>query len=206
MADVLIAGSGIAGSALAVLLGRAGLQVELFERGVFPREKACGEGLMPAGVGVLERHGLAEVVGGAPFYGVRYYAGALAAEGRFPTIAGLPAAGRGQRRCRLDHALFAAAASTPGVAATMAARVEAPLQEGGRIVGLVVQGQQRRAPLVVAADGLRSPLRHQLGLDGPPPRHRRVGLRTHYRLAPGQNQPPWVEVFLGRGHELYVTP
>ena len=31
----------------------------------------CGEGLMPAGVAVLERMGLAETVGGAPFYGVR---------------------------------------------------------------------------------------------------------------------------------------
>src|SRR5262245_3292636 len=72
MADVLIAGS-----ALAVLLGRAGLEVELFERGVFPKEKPCGEGLMPAGVGMLERHSLAEVVGGAPFWGVRYAAGFL---------------------------------------------------------------------------------------------------------------------------------
>jgi flavin-dependent dehydrogenase len=31
-------------------------------------------------------------------------------------------------------------------------------------------------------------------------------MRTHFRLASGQIQPPWVEVFLGRGHELYVTP
>src|SRR5689334_19680311 len=73
MTDVLIAGGGIAGSTLAILLGRAGLTVELFERGYFPREKACGEGLMPGGVGVLERLGLADAIGGAPFYGVRYY-------------------------------------------------------------------------------------------------------------------------------------
>jgi len=31
-------------------------------------------------------------------------------------------------------------------------------------------------------------------------------VRAHFRLAPGQAQPPWVEVFLGRGYELYVTP
>src|SRR5215471_8789653 len=75
MTDVLIVGGGIAGSALAILLGRQGLSVELFERGRFPKEKACGEGLMPAGVGVLERLGVAEAVGGAPFYGVRYHFG-----------------------------------------------------------------------------------------------------------------------------------
>ncbi len=55
MSDVLISGGGVAGSTLAILLGRRGLQVELFERGHFPREKPCGEGLMPAGVAVLNR-------------------------------------------------------------------------------------------------------------------------------------------------------
>src|SRR6266545_944136 len=206
MADVLIAGGGIAGSSLAVMLGRAGLAVELFERGRFPKEKPCGEGLMPAGVGMLQRHGLAEAVGGAPFRGVRYYAGRLVAEGRFPTAAGLPATGRGQRRYHLDHVLFTAAAATPGVTAYTGAQVTAPICEGERVVGLVVEGQQLRAPLVVVADGLHSRLRRQLGLEGTTPRRKRVGLRMHFRLAPGQAQPPWVEVFLGRGHELYVTP
>ena len=45
MADVLIAGGGIAGSALAIMLGRRGFSVELFERDHFPKEKPCGEGL-----------------------------------------------------------------------------------------------------------------------------------------------------------------
>jgi flavin-dependent dehydrogenase len=206
MTDVLIAGGGIAGSALAIMLGRAGLTVELFERGHFPREKACGEGLMPGGVGVLTRLGLAEAVGGAPFYGVRYYADGLVAEGRFPASAGVPATGRGQRRRQLDQVLFAAAAATPGVMVRTGIRVEAPLWERGRVAGLVIAGQERRAPLVVAADGAHSRLRRLLGLDGPSPRRWRVGLRTHFRLAPGQVQPPWVEIFLGQGYELYVTP
>jgi flavin-dependent dehydrogenase len=206
MADILIAGGGIAGSALAIMLGRAGLAVELFERGHFPREKPCGEGLMPVGVGVLERLGIADAVSGAPFYGVRYYAGNLVAQGRFPTVAATPAVGRGQRRHHLDHVLFATAATTSGVTAYERTPVEAPLWEHGRVIGLIVAGQQRRAPLVVAADGARSQLRRQLGLDGSPPRRWRVGLRTHYRLAAGQTQPPWVEVFLGSGYELYITP
>ena len=206
MTDVLIAGGGIAGSSLAIMLGRAGLTVELFERGQFPREKACGEGLMPAGVGVLERLGLADAVGGAPFYGVRYYTGTLIAEGRFPAVAGVPTTGRGQRRRHLDQLLFATAAATPGVTARTGMRVEAPLREGSRVVGLRVGGEPRRAPLVVIADGLHSPLRRQLGLEGRPARRERVGVRTHFGLAPGQTQPPWVEVFIGQGYELYVTP
>jgi 2-polyprenyl-6-methoxyphenol hydroxylase-like FAD-dependent oxidoreductase len=98
MADVLIVGGGIAGSTLAILLARQGLTVELFEQGRFPKEKPCGEGLMPAGVAVLERMGLADIVGGAPFYGVRYHLKNLTAEGRFPETQGMPFAGRGQRR------------------------------------------------------------------------------------------------------------
>ena len=58
VADVVIAGGGPAGATLAMLLGRAGLRVELFEAQRFPREKPCGEGIMPAGVAVLERLGL----------------------------------------------------------------------------------------------------------------------------------------------------
>jgi flavin-dependent dehydrogenase len=206
MTDVLIAGGGIAGASLAIMLGRAGLTVELFERGHFPREKACGEGLMPAGVGVLERLGLADAVGGAPFCGVRYYAGTLIAEGRFPAVAGVPATGRGQRRRHLDQVLFATAAATLGVTARTGLRVEAPLREGARVVGLRVEGVPRLAPFVVIADGLHSPLRRQLGLEGRPARRQRVGVRAHFGLAPGQTQPPWVEVFLGHGYELYVTP
>jgi flavin-dependent dehydrogenase len=206
MADVLIAGGGIAGAALAVMLGRQGLAVELFERGRFPKEKPCGEGLMPAGVGVLARLGLADAVGGAPFYGVRYHVGNRILEGRFPEVAGLPAAGRGQRRRHLDQVLFNAAATTPGVTTHVGARVDAPLCEKARVVGLVVGGEKWRAPLVVAADGSHSRLRHRLGLDAPPPRRKRFGIRVHFRLADGQAQPPWVDVFVGQSHELYVTP
>jgi 2-polyprenyl-6-methoxyphenol hydroxylase-like FAD-dependent oxidoreductase len=204
--DVLIAGGGPAGAAAALLLGRAGLTVELVERSRFPREKPCGEGLMPGGVQALARWGLADAVGGAPFVGVRYRAGATVAEGRFPLIEGRAAVGRGQRRLVLDRALFEAAAATAGVRACHGAPVERPILEGGRVVGLVVDGRPRRARLVVAADGLRSPLRRQLGLDGAPPARPRVGLRAHFRLAARRPPVPWVEVYLGRGYELYVTP
>lgn len=205
MVDVLIAGGGIAGSALAILLGRRGLIVELFERARFPREKPCGEGLMPAGVAVLDRLGLAEAVGGAPFYGVRYHFGDQTADGRFPEVAGRPVAGRAQRRKRLDHTLFQAAAATPGVTARTGALVEAPLIENARVAGLLVNGEAHCARLVVAADGAHSRIRHRLGLDLPS-RRKRLGVRAHFRLAAGQPQPPWVDVFAGRGYELYVAP
>jgi menaquinone-9 beta-reductase len=205
MADVLIAGGGVAGSSLAIMLGRAGLAVELFERGHFPREKPCGEGLMPAGVAVLDRLGLADAVGGTPFHGIRYYAGSVVAEAPFPAVRGCPSIGRAQRRLVLDRILFAAAAATPGVVVHAGVAVQAPLVEGSQVRGLIVDGARRLAPLIVVADGLHSSLRRQLGLEGSPPRRVRVGIRTHFRPADGHARPPWVEVFVGQGYELYVT-
>jgi 2-polyprenyl-6-methoxyphenol hydroxylase-like FAD-dependent oxidoreductase len=205
MSRVLIVGGGVGGASLAILLGRLGVEVELFERGTFPREKACGEGLMPAGVATLERMGLASTVGGAPFYGVRYSFPTFRIEGRFPSQNGRRMEGRGQRRLMLDGTLFAAAAATPGVSAHTSAMVDAPLIEHGRVTGLIVDGTVHRGDLVVAADGLQSPMRKALGLDLPP-RRRRFGLRMHFRVNHGCEQPPWVDVFPRRGYELYVTP
>jgi flavin-dependent dehydrogenase len=204
--DVLIAGGGIAGSTLAVVLGRAGARVALYEERHFPREKPCGEGLMPAGVAVLRRLGLAEAAGGRPLHGVRYHGFGLSAEAEFPAVAGAPSVALGQRRLHLDRALFEAARATPGVEAVEGVRVEGAAVEDGRAVGLRVDGAVQRGKLVVAADGPHSPVRRSLGLDAPRPRRARIGLRTHYRLARPHDQPSLIEIFIGDGHELYVTP
>jgi len=205
MTDVLIAGGGIAGSALAILLGRGGVSVELFERSDFPREKPCGEGIMPAGAGMLERLGLSQAVGGAPFHGVRYHFAGRVAEGLFPSDSSRPARGFGQRRRHLDRVLFEAAAATRGVTARTRSHVESPLVEEGRVVGLRVDGQPRRGRLVVAADGARSRIRASLGLDLPV-KLPRLGLRRHFRLHSAQPQPDRVEVFFRPGREIYVAP
>jgi flavin-dependent dehydrogenase len=197
MIDVAVCGGGPAGASAALLLGRAGLRVALFERHRFPREKACAEGLMPSGVAVLERLGLDP--GGAVFQGVRYHGFGLQIAAQFPR-----GTGRGQRRWVLDAALFAAARATPGVEAHEDAAVDGPLIEGDRVTGVIVAGQPVRARLVVAADGPRSLVRRKAGLDGAATSHPRLGLRAHFRLA---NPPPtMVEVFVGEGHEIYLTP
>ncbi len=205
MTDVLIAGGGIAGSALAIQLGRMGFSVELFERSRFPREKPCGEGLMPAGVAALNRLRLSSVVEGVPFNGIRYHISGKVVQGRFRVEPGIPSEGRGIRRRDLERALFESAGRIPGVSARQGARVQSVHQENGRVVGLIVGDELRRGKLIVGADGAHSRIRHSLGLHETT-RQKRIGMRAHFRLAPGQCPSEWVDVYLGRGFELYVTP
>ena len=61
--DVLVVGAGPAGSACAQWLARQGLQVVLVDQHGFPRDKVCGDGLIPDAHHALQRLGvLAEVM------------------------------------------------------------------------------------------------------------------------------------------------
>lgn len=60
--DIIIVGAGPAGCAAARTLARGGWRVGLFDRAQFPREKTCGDALIPDAHTALEKLGLRERV------------------------------------------------------------------------------------------------------------------------------------------------
>jgi geranylgeranyl reductase family protein len=61
-AQILVIGAGPAGSAAALSLARAGTDVVLVDQHPFPRDKVCGDALIPDALAALDRLGLSERV------------------------------------------------------------------------------------------------------------------------------------------------
>jgi flavin-dependent dehydrogenase len=196
IADVVIAGGGPAGLAAAIRGAQRSLRVVLFERSEAVPDKACGEGLMPSGARELEKLG-ARPAESAPFRGIRYLQeDGSSAEARFKGDAGL-----GIRRTVLWQALRDRAA---GCGAELRRGAVRSFEARADRVEIATDGGAVEARLLVAADGLHSPLRRAAGLDGErrdgPARY---GIRRHFAMEPWSD---FVEVHWAPGVEAYVTP
>jgi flavin-dependent dehydrogenase len=128
---------------------------------------------------------------GQELSGIRYVA-----DGRSVDASFRAGPGRGVRRTVLHEALRSAA-----VAAGVRIEQRAVRDVRQDADGVTVDGERVR--WAVAADGLHSPLRRRLGLEGAPVRHRRFGLRRHFRVEPWTS---YVEVHWATGAEAYLTP
>jgi menaquinone-9 beta-reductase len=153
--DVVVVGAGPAGAACAQLLARAGRDVLMVDAHAFPRDKVCGDGLIPDAHRALERLGVLQ---------------AVMAEARTATTLGCVAP-RGGRidvpgrlavlpRRRLDEIICSAAVAA-GARMHAPVRFVAPLRIGeaaaGRVIGARLQQGDRvrevRAPWLVLASG-----------------------------------------------------
>ncbi|NEM92433.1 FAD-binding protein [Galbitalea soli] len=213
---LVVIGAGPVGLAAAIEARLAGLDVVVVDPRRDAIDKACGEGLMPGALPLLERLGVR--VGGHPLAGITYRQGARSVVHRF---AG--AGGRGVRRTELQSALAARADALGAerVTATVTTveqtvnGVELGLRVGATVLSHLADGTAVRtdppavlhADYVLACDGLHSPTARILGLTLPNERgggaFGRYGIREHYAM------PPWgdtVEVYWGADAEFYVTP
>jgi geranylgeranyl reductase family protein len=149
--DVLVVGAGPAGSACATMLARAGVDVVLVDAQSFPRDKVCGDGLIPDAHAALRKLGVhdevmaqAQRVGHVACIGPR--GGRIDVPGQ---LAVLP-------RRELD-AIVCRGAERAGARFIAPVRFDAPLQEAGRVVGARFKSgdvvAQTRARWTVLATG-----------------------------------------------------
>jgi len=198
--DLAVVGGGPAGLAVAALAARRALSVVLLDRAALPHDKACGEGVIPRGLAVLERLGVRDRIpdsDSGPIRGVRYVQeDGSVLEGALPGSGGL-----GIRRTALSSVLLEAArAAGVEVHDRTALRSHRRTEEA---MVLDTDAGEISARVLVAADGLHSPLRRAEGLELPADGPRRFGLRQHFQCTPWTDR---VEVHLSTCAEAYVTP
>ncbi len=177
-ADVLVIGGGLAGSAAAIRLARAGRHVLLLERDREPKHKVCGEFLSAEAVDMLQSLGVSpEALGGTPIHTVRLCAaqGTVQAALPFPAIS--------LTRKLLDAALLNQAASA-GADLRRGETVQTLESDPTGWVATTSTGERFTAPNVVLACG-----KHDLrGLNRPAGSQRDlVAMKMYLRLAPAQS-------------------
>ncbi|MFZ9796797.1 MAG: geranylgeranyl reductase family protein [Candidatus Nanopelagicales bacterium] len=187
--DVIVVGAGPAGSATAFHLAKQGLNVTLFEKTSFPREKVCGDGLTPRAVKQILDMGIEPTKenGWLRNKGLRVIGGGHRLELDWPDVDGFPNYGLVRTRADFDE-LLARTAQIQGVNLFEKTRVTGPIFDStsGKVIGVNIKKEdgnveQNFAPVVVASDGVSSRMALALGLERRDDRPMGVAVRTYYK-------------------------
>lgn len=211
--DAIVVGAGPAGSSTATQLARRGLSVAMLEKSSFPREKVCGDGLTPRATRQLIRLGIdtSQEAGWLHNRGLRIYGGgAQPFELPWPELADFPSYGLVRPRSDFDD-ILARNAVAAGAKLFENTNVSEPILDDrtGRIIGVRSKdGQEFRAPLVVAADGNSSRISTKMGITKRDDRPMGVAVRTYYE-SPRHNDDhleSWLELWDGKPGESNLLP
>jgi flavin-dependent dehydrogenase len=160
--EVVIVGARCAGSPLAVLLAKAGVDVCVVDQARFPSDTLSTHIIQAHGVAILERLGVRATlldVGATELEQFTLVNDDVRIDGS-PGTDDLPPLC--VRRVTLDDVLVKAAASSGAVVRTRT-KVTGLLTEEGRVVGVETGDGPIRARLVVGADGMRSSVAEWVG-------------------------------------------
>jgi geranylgeranyl reductase family protein len=169
--EVAVVGAGPAGTAAAITLARAGVDVTVFDKARFPRDKTCGDGLTTLALRQLEALGLdPSVVGSWTDVRECWVTGPRGHSIRLP----MPPADQGRFACvatrlDLDAALVDLARKEGATVLDGTGVLDAAEDDAGVVLRVSGEGGEReaRARWVVAADGMWSPVRRALGVAEP---------------------------------------
>jgi geranylgeranyl reductase family protein len=160
--DVVVVGSGPAGSVAALVLARGGARVALVDKVSFPRDKACGDLVGPRGVRLLDEIGVQ--VPGAIRVGDMLVVGPARAV-RLPCRDGVdyPDHALAVPRHEFDRVLHEAALDAGAV--PFYGRAAQPVEGAGGLGGFSLStGETLRADVVIGADGATSSVAGAAGL------------------------------------------
>lgn len=195
--DVLVVGAGPAGSAAAARAAEVGHDVVLADAAVFPRDKACGDGLTPRAIAELEHLGLGEWVRGrGENRGLRAAGFGQLLELPWPG-GSLPAHGGAVARTELDARIRAAALERGAVPVEGARAVDVE-RDGDRVTGVVLDRPEGSTTIacrhLVVADGARSTLGRVLGRVWH--RDTAYGVAARGYVRSGRHDDPWISSHL----------
>jgi geranylgeranyl reductase family protein len=181
MYDALVIGAGPAGAAAAWALARAGCRVALADRETFPRDKTCGDGLIPDALEALDAMGLRAAIAREavrpPALHIHAPDGtAVVLESEFLCLP----------RLRLD-ALLVAAAADAGAEVLTPLDAQGSIEAGGRVCGARFASPQGEraidARFTFLATGANATAARAFGLPMPPKPDAVAG-RAYFRVPP----------------------